>query len=207
LCSQTITPQIKSDFQRFVGKPTAGMRMAFITTAANPYDGDKSWIAMAAKYLELEFGFEIELLDIAGKKQAELSKVLQTKDIVWFNGGLAGYLMQQIKLSKLDKLLPKLIRRGLIYCGSSAGAMVATPSLEIAEWYIGEPEPGTSQMHGLNLVDFEIYPHYTPDLLPQIKQHKSSESKYVLLSDSSAVMVDDMQVSLCGANYVMLDPS
>jgi peptidase E len=60
----------------------------------------------------------------------------------------------------LDIEIPNMLDKGMIYIGSSAGAMVCSPTLEICEWYIGEEERGSKYLPGINLVDFDFYPHW-----------------------------------------------
>ena len=54
----------------------------------------------------------------------------------------------------------------------------------LAEWFIGEEEPGASLVPGLGLIDFEIYPHFEDKLLPQIKKlWKKDQGKLYMIKN------------------------
>lgn len=48
--------------------------------------------------------------------------------------------------------------------------MVASKYSDLSEWYIGEEEPGASIILGLDLVEFEFYPHFIEENFEEIKK-------------------------------------
>jgi peptidase E len=94
-------------------------------------------------------------------------------------------------------ILPKLLDEGALYVGSSAGSMITSKTLELAEWYIGEEERGSSLIPGLGLIDFEIYPHYEESLLPQIKSKFKGKDLY-LLKNGEAILIEDNNIKVFG---------
>jgi peptidase E len=86
---------------------------------------------------------------------------------------------------------------GSVYVGSSAGSMVAAQTLSVTEWYLGEGEPGASIFPGLSLIDFEIYPHYEDEMLPEIKKYWDGK-KLCLLKNGEAITVIDGETTILG---------
>lgn len=203
LCSSIITPNLKQDFENFIGRKTEGLKVLFVTTAGNP-NPDKSWIAEDRDPLIENLGFKIEEIDIEKIQGEELREKITQFDVLWMNGGYTGYLMQQVKKSGLEEFLPELLQSGLVYAGSSAGSMICSESLEIADWYIGEEEPGASKISGLGYLSFQIYPHFRNELLDEIKKNKDPKEQYVLLRNGQAVSYEDGKVLLYGEKVVML---
>jgi peptidase E len=85
--------------------------------------------------------------------------------------------------------------------------MICSKNFEIADWFIGESEPGASETPGLGYVDFQIYPHYKDKLLEQIKKHKDPSQQYFLLRNGEAISVNKGVVKLHGEDILMLDKS
>lgn len=204
LCSETIDEDLKPKFEEFIGKSCQGLRTAFIPTAANVYE-DKTWVDERIEHLKNDLNLELDVIDISEVKGDELMQRLKSAELIWMNGGWAGYLVQQIRKSGLDKHLKELLESGIIYVGSSAGSVVMAQNLESAEWFLGDPEPGASQIPGLGYLDFQIYPHYRDELLDQIKQHKPDGETYYLLKDGQAIGYEDGEINLFGEGIVVLN--
>ncbi|MCC6710931.1 MAG: Type 1 glutamine amidotransferase-like domain-containing protein [Candidatus Pacebacteria bacterium] len=126
---------------------------------------------------------------------------LDEADIIWMGGGAVGYLMYWLRRHALDKTLPQILDQDKIYIGSSAGSMVAGPSLSVCEWNIGDVELGASFIPGFGLVDFEIYPHFRDDQLTEIKklrkQHPTKFPLY-LLKDGEVIIKDGGEIKFFG---------
>jgi peptidase E len=201
LCSHTIYPEIQNDFEKFVGKANKNCSVSFITTAANP-EKDKSWM-----YQDIEFAKnlfkEINIYDIEEMSLKEMRTEFMNKDILWFNGGNTSYLMRQVRKKGLENILPEILSQ-TVYVGSSAGSMIWSKSLEIAEWYPGGPEPGASKVPGMGLLDFQIFPHYEEQLLEIIKKHKKEDQEYWLLKNEQAVSYDNGHIDTYGGEIKIL---
>jgi dipeptidase E len=124
---------------------------------------------------ELDDGCELAALGIATEQvdlrdyfgqPARLAAQLARFDLVWVTGGNAFVLRRAMQRSGFDTLIVDLLDRDEIaYGGSSAGAVVAGPSLAGIDC-IDDPHqvpPGYDPAplwEGLGLIDFTIVPHY-----------------------------------------------
>jgi dipeptidase E len=147
---------------------------------------------------------DVSVVTLEEYRDASVTKQLKGKDILWFTGGATGYLLYWIRRCELDKHLPKLLESGSVYVGSSAGSMACSKTQYASEWYLGEPEPGASLLPGLGLIDFEIYPHYEEQLLPQIKKLWKKGELY-LLKDGEVITVVGDKVEVLGKKRVLRD--
>jgi dipeptidase E len=129
-------------------------------------------------------------------------KELEGQDIIWFAGGMPGYLMYWIKRCKLDLHIRELLHKGALYVGSSAGSMAAGKTLDISTWGFVDSERGAEKIEPMNLVDFDIYPHFEDQLLPKIKENYKGKKLY-LLKDGEEIIVEDGKVTIIGEERVI----
>jgi dipeptidase E len=146
------------------------------------------------------FGATVTTVELETCDQA--SDMIKGHHIIWFGGGMPGYLLYWIRRRELDKILPTLLEQGMVYVGSSAGSMIASASQSVGEWYIGETEPGASLIPGLGLVDFEIYPHYENSLYAKIKK-KFIGNKLFLLKNGEAIIVENKNIRVFGEEKII----
>lgn len=84
---------------------------------------------------------------------------LTTCDGIYLSGGNTFYFLKKLKERKLDFLLKALALKGKLMIGVSAGAILMSKSIKIAE-FIDENEIQLKEFDGLNLVDLEFMPHW-----------------------------------------------
>lgn len=179
-------------------------RILYIPTAANGYKmGDwKTWLSQEVLPT---LGADIEYLELENYKDLDLeSKVLES-DIVWIGGGLGGYLLYWIRRSNFDLYLESFFKKGGVYIGSSSGSMICSKTSIAGEYYIGDEERGCRFIPGLGYIDFEIYPHFTKEKEPEIKEmwEKYGKGKLALLKDGDIILKENDKVSFLGEEYFL----
>lgn len=193
---------IKEAFFGLVGKDPKEIKIAFVPTAANFFDGDKSWMESDIKSLK-EMGLTLELVDISALPLESIRKKLENADVLFFEGGSEFFLMDWIRKSGLDELLPELLKTK-VWVGISAGSMVAGQKLSLeANKLYGEDTGDYKAMKGLGLVDFDISPHLnSKDFGPGITLESASEivddfeGDLYVIDDQTAIQVIDDQIKV-----------
>jgi len=141
----------------FLDKKPSDLSVAFIPTAGDVYK-EKPWMDADRNKLQ-ELGFQVEEVNIDGKTEDELEEKLSSKNIVFVAGGNTFYLLKKSQESGFGVVIKKLVSRGSIYIGSSAGSVIAGPDIEYVS-LLDDPEVANlKSTKGLNLVSFEILPH------------------------------------------------
>lgn len=178
-----------------------GKSIAYIPTAAN---GEKweSWKNGGSWNLVNTLDVKLEKILLEDYGNGGVLERIIDKDIVWFAGGMVGYLLYWMKRCSLDKNLPKILEK-TIYVGSSAGSMVLCKnSTDIATWGFVDNELGANEIKPLGLVDFDIYPHYEESLLPQIKGNYKGNKLY-LLKNGEEIIVEDGKMIVIGEERII----
>jgi dipeptidase E len=116
---------------------------------------------------------------------------LTTADVLFVSGGNTFHLLDQVRQTGFDVWL-RANMQNKVYVGVSAGTIIATPTIEIAEMPPGDPNlPGLSDVTGLGLVNFEIEPHCDKARFSSAETYASSRLNPVYgLDDASAIVVD-----------------
>jgi dipeptidase E len=188
---------------KLANRPFSKLKLVFIPTAANVETGGKEWLITDLQNC-LKLGFaKIDIVDIAAVPKNIWLPQLEEADVIMFGGGNTFYLMEQLKRTKLDKLLPKMLR-SKIYVGISAGSMIAGKGLSLASDAILYYENvGQLKEYGaLNFVDLSIRPHYNSSFFPMvtdkvlIKMAKGMAEPIYALDDNSAIVVDGAKLTV-----------
>lgn len=195
---------IIESLRNLVGKNISKTKVVFIPTAANFEEGDKSWLIKdLSKCKELDFE-EIDIVNITAVEREIWQPRLERAEVIIMGGGNTLYLMDAIRKTGLEKLLPDLLS-SKVYVGISAGSMVMAPSLkekEIQRLY-QEPRVSFDNDDGLGLVDFLVVPHLNSPYFSRVEELVEEVAKDVdipiyALDDNSAVKVDGKNVEVVG---------
>src|SRR3989344_7805936 len=205
LTSDGITNQsIANALFELVGKKPSETSIAFIPTAMNVNDGDKSWFAddlYNIKKLGLK---NLDVVDISALPKKLWLPRLEKADVLFFSGGNSSHLMRWMKESGLKELLPDLLKTK-VYAGISAGSMVTNPTLALSSqdkkiYY--EEEFNYRSEEALNYVNFYVRPHYNSPDFPHAREEvlkniaKDLDLPLYGLDDQSALKVVDGEVEV-----------
>lgn len=167
--------------------------VAFIPTAADPYE-DK-WFVEADRKSWIDHKFNLVEVDLKGKTPSQLETELENKHIIHIAGGNSFYLLQKVRESGFDQVLGRLLDRGVIYSGGSAGAVLAGPNIEPVKTF-DDPSValGLNSFEGLGLVDFVVLPHYGKEKYMSkyqaVVDEYSSRFKLITLTDFQMIVVE-----------------
>jgi len=193
------SPIIRKEFSKILPDSPQNLKLIYIYTAVNPYKEEEKAFDEKDKMAIKEIGFKLTELDIVGKNQKFLKQILAEQDIIYFQGGNAFYLMKHLRLSGLDKLLPNLLDKGMIYFGTSVGSYVAGMSIETGRWKKKKPQFGLTDMSGMGLVPFSMFAHYEASHNPIIKDNlKTLKYPLKILTDDQALLIRGEKIELVG---------
>lgn len=188
---------VAHDIHKHLSRHPQDSSVVFIDTATEVEEGDLQWIEDDRQSLE-DAGFKLTKYTITGKDKEQIRDTLEKYDVIYMSGGNAFYLLQKMQETKCMDVIADLVEKGKPYIGSSSGAIVAGPNIEVAEVVVPKDKaPGLDNYTGLGLVDFTIIPHWGsthPEwvdiFLPKgIQKAYGDKNKLVLLSEFQYVVV------------------
>ena len=205
LTSGGITNQsMVNELLALVGKPAEELSIAFIPTAANVEEDDKSWLINDLVNFKNLKPKMLDIVDISAVSKDIWQPRLEAADVLVFGGGNTFHLMQHTRTSGLAELLPELLKTR-VYVGISAGSMIAAPSLL---------PPGTQLLYypdevgeyheekGLGFVDFYVRPHLNAPHFPKVRDEnlqqlaKQVPETIYAIDDETAISVVDRKVKV-----------
>lgn len=146
---------------------------------------------------------EIDLRDYF-ENNTKLQSDMSNFGAVWCSGGNTFLLRSAFQQSGLDKILVEKIRNeDFIYGGSSAGAILAGPTLKGTE--NGDNPELVPEIYkkdicwlGLGLVDFVVVPHYESvwfgdKSVKMINHLKENNIPYKILIDGQVILIDGVK--------------
>jgi len=175
------------------------LKIAHITTAANPYTIDnRPWLDQNKSKL-IELGFKLTSYDLVGKNLRDLRHDLPLFDVIYVEGGNVFYLLNEIKKSGFDIALKELLLKGIVYIGSSAGSMIMGPDLNYL-LTVDDPSvvPELTDFTSLGYIKERIVPHAGRDKYKERheKIRKEWGDKIFLLRDDQALVVNDDKIEI-----------
>lgn len=194
------------DLLGLMTKPASQCRVALIPNAKDYKLPDERALSIDEVIADLtKIGFAVELIDLRDYDDvSEFQDPLGNCDAIFVAGGNTFVLRSELRRTQLDQKIVELVRQGMVYCGESAGAIVAGTTLEGVE-IADEPELADEYItEGLGLINSVIIPHAdTPDFIEytnsMIKRYSSNPTA-VYINDNQALVVDDASQKIVTAS-------
>ena len=135
-------------------------------------------------------------------------KDLFKSDVIYIEGGNTYVLLHYIKKLKLHNKFKKFIKTKTLV-GMSAGAIIQTPNINLAGIpYFNADENLVSlkSKSALNLVDFEVFPHFDikdrKEMQELKKYSQKRQRKIYLLPDGSNIQIDS-EITVTGKHWTL----
>ena len=136
-------------------------KVVIIPNAWDTYPEDRQETELTSAMTEFEkHGYRSTVLDLVTSSDKQKQDNLLSNDFIWVMGGNSFYLNYRVQKTGFDVLLRDALDKGLVYGGTSAGAVVACPTLHGTENADNPNDAPQVIWEGLNLVDFGIVPHW-----------------------------------------------
>ena len=181
------------------GIPKDQMSIGYVTTA---YQVSRNNFAFFDNYKNKvkDAGYSLDEIDIKDKSEEELRDFFKDKNVIHIEGGNTFYLLKIIRETGFDKIIKELLDEGKIYIGTSAGAYIACPTIEVSTWNKdGKDRFGVTDFNALNLVPFVLKVHYRDEMKDQVKEGvKTLKCPIRILQDGQGIIVEDDNYTFMG---------
>jgi dipeptidase E len=179
-----------------------GGRVAYISSAAQ--NGNKPYyLSTIEDYKNIDHSIEVDYFDLSESfSNDDLSK-LETYRIIYLSGGNTYAFLDAARKRGLEKILRNVIENDGLLIGVSAGAIMMTPTIDIAGTCGGDiNNVGLIDTHGFNFVPFEFHPHYTENDKATLATYITKHTIY-LCKDGDGILVTDNGIQKFGEIELM----
>lgn len=200
LASSGIQPETYPFLLKLIGNSPNRTAVGFVSTPSNkPNDELRNRETLGS--LESYGFYRVLPIDLGRHDPRSLGRVLDKLDMIYVNSGNTFDLLDWVRRSGLDRLLQNRDYEHIIYCGSSAGSLVAGPNIELAGWnpYRDRNQTQLKNLRGIGIVSFAIAPHCTPPHTDRVvTQYQSANYPIVAITDKQAVIVNMKGFAIAG---------
>jgi len=199
LTSSCISENLREPFLKFLAKPADKIKLYFVPTAADIED-EKFYTVKSMDDLQA-VGINPIWYSLKFKTHEQVRQELADADVIWVNGGNTFYLLDVARKVGFMEVVDELVRnKGVMFGGTSAGSILATPSIEIASW--GEDADdntvGITDFGALNFVNILTQVHYDPSSHKEILLSKKNGTPIYAIPDGAAIEVNDDRITTHG---------
>jgi len=175
------------------------MKIGYVTTASKGARTQSFFEEVKNKMREN--GYYFEEIDIEGKTQGQLNDFFKDKNIIHVEGGNTFYLLKAVKETGFDVVLKELLNEGKVYIGTSAGAYIMCPTIEVANWDdSGRDRFGITDFTALDYVPFVLKVHYKDESEAKVKKTmKTLRYPLRILRDGQGIVVEDGKYIFAGS--------
>jgi len=181
---------IEQGYQLF-GIPKEKIHIGWVTTASKGEE-KLDYLERHRRAMQ-DFGYKFEEFDIEGKTKEEILTFFADKNVIHVEGGNTFYLLKAIKETGFDEILKTLLDGGLMYGGTSAGAYVMCPVIEVSTWGPKvKSRYGLTDLTALHYVPFCLLVHYTDDEENLAREKmKTLDYPLLVLRDGQGILAEN----------------
>ena len=179
------------------GIPKDQMRIGHIITATK---GTGKAFNPKYKIIIEENGYNLDSFDIEDKSEEEIRNFFKDKNIIQVEGGNTFYLLKAIRETGFSKILKEFLEEGKVYIGTSAGAYIMCPSIEVSNWNPdGKDKFGLTDFTALNYVPFVLKVHYKEEQEERVREGiKTLKYPIRILRDEQGIIAEDGKFTFMG---------
>lgn len=179
--------------------------LPFITIPKDKVSYATEWLENYSRpYTKLSF----QPIIIDEPLNSDSLQTLQSTRVLFITGGNTFRFLHALKENSWFQHVLSFVNRGGLLVGFSAGAMLTTPSIELAGYPSYDPDEnsvGLQDLRSLGLVKYEIFPHYdgSARLDDELRAYTLKKTSVVYaLPDGSGMFIQGSKDQLFG-NIVM----
>lgn len=208
---------INDEFSRLLedaASETGSRKVVYILDAAMMEGGNaEHFVNSMQERLTALGASEVVGLQLAHTPANKVAQQLSSAACVYVEMGNTYFLAYQVRHTRVDVAIRDLVNRGGLFCGASAGAILAGATLKVCEWKAWD-DPGHGQswdlrslptgLDGLNLLkeNMSVFPHYSDQWRGRVADMMPlHQEKVVILDEQSALVQEPSGCRILGIDY------
>ncbi len=195
--TDSLSPNLKNKLQQEIGK--RGNKVAYVSS--EPQDGTRPfYFSTIEDYYVINKDIQVDYFDLSENFSDEQLLELLNYGTIYLSGGNTYIFMDSANKRNLLPILEKHLNNDGLLIGASAGAIMMTLSIDLAECE-DENIPNIKNTTGFGFVDFEFHPHFTNSQEEQeylSDYEKKKDTKVYACKDGDGIYVNTDGVGFFG---------
>ncbi len=195
--TDSLDPELQKSIKSEIEK--RGNKVAYISS--EPQVGDQPYYLSTIKdYHAINKNIQVDYFDLSENFSNEKLLGLADYGTIYLSGGNTYVFMDSANKRKLAPFLKKYLEAGWLLIGASAGAIMMTPSIDLAG-YADENTPQLKDATSFGFVDFEFHPHFSnsTDENEYLSEYKKKKNVEVYVCENGdGMFVSGQNVRLFG---------
>src|SRR3989344_4506510 len=198
LFSQPVGPHMDKIAKFLFPKELENKIMAYMPT--NGHQSKQEYTKYWQELAEKNYTRFLFIDNLSSNYSSEKEKLYQA-NILLISGGNTFELLHNLRKSKLDQAIKDFSKRDeYVLAGFSAGAIVLSPTIAVASQPAGDDPDGLmdenlvglTDLTGLNIISFEVFPHFNPEKDEQnLKNYQTISSNAIKpITDEGHIVLD-----------------
>lgn len=198
----SVTDNLITDLKNSLAKEISsrGNKVAYISS--DPQGVDRPYYkSTMADYSQISADIKVDYFDLSSNFSDEtLTQLPSHYGTIYLSGGNTYVFMDSARKRNIKPMLKKHLESNGLIIGASAGAIMMTPSIDLAGTE-DENIPGFMDGAGFSFVDFEFHPHFKQnqgELVFLSEYRKKKNRKLYVCSDRSGLFYSEGKIKLFG---------
>ena len=186
--NEELTEKLQEELQK------RGNKMAYVSSV--PQGPERKYFHSTLQ----DFGVDGKYFDLSSDFSDDELKTLSSYKTIFLSGGNTFTFMESAQNRNLYSLLKEVLDNGGLVIGQSAGAIMTTPSIDIAAWGDGN-DVNLVDTSGFSFVDFEFHPHFNESKaeLDFVSEYSTKKNgKVYACKDGDGILISDRSINLFG---------
>lgn len=172
--------------------------LSFLVVSIQDSEQDAFYLEKTLSEIKSTGASDIDVFKLANEKFIAKKEY----DVIFVCGGNTFDYLDRIRKTGLDKFIIDFAQKDdSIYVGVSAGSILVGPDIAIAE----DEDPnniGLTDLRGLCLTDYIIYPHYRKELKVWLDEfRKNRDFEIIELQDDQAIIINTFHTDNVKENF------
>lgn len=198
----SVTDNLNTDLKNSLAKEISGRgnKVAYISSA--PQEVDRPYYkSTITDYSQISTDIKVDYFDLSSNFSDEiLTQLPNHYGTIYLSGGNTYVFMDSARKRNIEPMLKKHLESTGLIIGASAGAIMMTPSIDLAG-IEDENIPGLTDGAGFGFVDFEFHPHFKHEQEECIflsGYRKKKNRKLYVCPDRSGLFYSEGKIKLFG---------
>jgi dipeptidase E len=194
-CTDNLEPNLERTLGNEIRK--RDNKVAYISSepqvAPRPY-----YLSTIDDFSKISEGSEVHYFDLSSDFSDESLEEMLNYGTIYLSGGNTYIFLNDARKRSLYKILRKHLNNGGLLVGASAGALMMTPTIDLADGF-DENIFGLTDVKGFHFVDFEFHPHFDESHIPFLNTYmEGKDTTLYVCKDGAGVFCGDDGVQLFG---------